>query len=88
MTNDYLVECGFLVPIRRDSRLSDGKPHEATAWDWLYDELFDAFGVVRFSNVLEIADWRDPHGAAVHGRSRARIRLPSRKRELTRFGTC
>ncbi len=70
MTNDYLVECGFLIPIRRDSRLSDGKPHEAIAWDWLYDELFDAFGVVRFTSVPEIADWRDPHGVAVHDQSR------------------
>jgi hypothetical protein len=38
-----LLECSFLIPIRRDRLLSDGKKHSKSAWAWLDDELF-AFG--------------------------------------------
>ena len=35
-----LVECSFLIPVRRDALMSDGKPHEPVAWDRLEDELY------------------------------------------------
>jgi hypothetical protein len=34
-----LVERSFLIPIRRDKNLSDGKPHRRTAWNWCADQL-------------------------------------------------
>ena len=39
-----LLECSFLVPIRRDSNLSDGSEHEPWLWDWFEDEIHDRFG--------------------------------------------
>src|SRR3989304_476987 len=41
MVQDPLLECSFLIPIRRDSNLSDGEEHEPDMWDWLSTELFD-----------------------------------------------
>ncbi len=34
-----LLECSFLIPIRRDKNLSDGKVHRTTTWTWLEQEL-------------------------------------------------
>jgi hypothetical protein len=38
-----LLECSFLIPIRRDINLSDGKCHKKRAWKWLEQRL-EAFG--------------------------------------------
>ncbi len=38
------VECSFLIPVRRDSALSDGRPHPRKAWEWLDNELYVRFG--------------------------------------------
>lgn len=38
-----LVECSFLIPVSRDSGLSDGKPHDADAWEWLMGEFWELF---------------------------------------------
>src|SRR4051794_41547851 len=35
-----LVECFFLVPLRRDRDLSDGKPHAKKVWRWLEEQLY------------------------------------------------
>lgn len=35
-----LLECTFLIPLRRDKNLSDGKRHGETAWQWLEDRLY------------------------------------------------
>ena len=43
MARKTLLECSFLIPLRRDKNLSDGKRHKAAAWKWLREELF-AFG--------------------------------------------
>lgn len=43
---DSLIECSFLIPLRRDSNLSDGAEHQPAAWEWLYAELFERFGGV------------------------------------------
>jgi len=40
---DPILECSFLVPVRRDANLSDGKAHAAKLWAWLRNELFDRF---------------------------------------------
>jgi hypothetical protein len=34
-----LLECSFLIPLRRDRNLSDGRRHSREAWDWLADNL-------------------------------------------------
>ena len=39
-----LVECSFLIPIRRDHDLSDGLLHSPTEWEWLVSELRSQFG--------------------------------------------
>jgi hypothetical protein len=70
MTDRYRLEHYFLIPLRRDSRLSDGEPHAETAWAWLHDQLWEKFGLVRYSNALEIASWRDKDGVCVHDESR------------------
>jgi hypothetical protein len=43
MPKHSLVECSFLIPIRRDMGLSDGKLHSARCWKWLKEESFSAF---------------------------------------------
>lgn len=40
---DAVLECSFLIPVRRDSNLSDGSEHESELWDWLTAELFNRF---------------------------------------------
>jgi len=44
MVQEALVECSFLIPIRRDRNLSDGELHATDAWAWLDDELYVRFG--------------------------------------------
>jgi hypothetical protein len=42
-----LLECSFLIPVRRDRILSDGKLHPTTTWTWLEDELVAFGGMTR-----------------------------------------
>ena len=44
MVQDSLLECSFLIPLRRDPNLSDGGEHERWLWAWLDAELFRRFG--------------------------------------------
>jgi hypothetical protein len=39
-----LLECNFLIPLRRDVHLSDGGEHERWLWAWLDAELYRRFG--------------------------------------------
>jgi hypothetical protein len=39
-----MIECNFLVPIRRDENVSDGGEHERWLWTWLDAELYRRFG--------------------------------------------
>jgi hypothetical protein len=48
-----LVECSFLIPIRRDPDLSDGKPHRRPAWKWLDDRLYDFGGATRAGDLYQ-----------------------------------
>jgi hypothetical protein len=43
VARNALLECVFLIPLRRDRSLSDGKPHSKEAWLWL-DEQLELFG--------------------------------------------
>jgi len=44
MTHPRLLECSFLIPLVRDSHLSDGQPHDPDLWEWLDDEVLWRFG--------------------------------------------
>jgi hypothetical protein len=48
-----LLECSFLIPIRRDRDLSDGKLHRRAAWKWLEMALGDFGGATRAKHPLE-----------------------------------
>jgi hypothetical protein len=39
MVQGPLLECSFLIPLRRDALLSDGLQHDPETWDWLTTEL-------------------------------------------------
>jgi len=43
MVHTPMLECSFLIPVRRDSKLSDGQAHDPAAWEWLDQRLFDLF---------------------------------------------
>jgi hypothetical protein len=34
-----LLECSFLIPLRRDKNLSDGKRHKPATWKWLRQQV-------------------------------------------------
>jgi hypothetical protein len=48
-----LLECSFLLPIRRDRRLSDGAVHGPRVWSWLHDQLFVFKGGTRAPDLYE-----------------------------------
>jgi hypothetical protein len=54
-----LLECAFLIPLRRDKNLSDGELHEPEAWQWLRTCLFQ-FGGGNKSNATEEGFYVDP----------------------------
>jgi hypothetical protein len=43
MVHAAIVECSFLIPVRRDAILSDGELHSLESWNWLEAELFAEF---------------------------------------------
>jgi len=43
MVQGPLLECSFLIPLRRDANLSDGEIHDLDLWDWLTTEIFNRF---------------------------------------------
>jgi hypothetical protein len=70
VASQQLLECSFLIPVRRDRVLSDGKPHSPKAWLWLEQELLAFGGGTRSPNLY--AGWYlDPDtGERVQDRSR------------------
>jgi hypothetical protein len=44
MAKSKLVECQFLIPLRRDDEISDGELTDTRIWRWLHEQLFDQFG--------------------------------------------
>ncbi len=64
-------ECAFLIPIRRDTILSDGELHSTEAWEWVRDELFVRFDGVTQAPGLYSGAYRDPDtGERVNDESR------------------
>jgi len=39
-----MVECHFLIPLRRDAEIADGEPHDLKDWDWLELQIQHLFG--------------------------------------------
>jgi hypothetical protein len=67
------VECSFLIPIRRDRNLADGRSHRTTAWAWLEEELCVFGGATRAPDLYE-GWYLDPDtGERVRDRSRRYI---------------
>jgi hypothetical protein len=65
-----LLECSFLIPVRRDAILSDGKLHAKKIWSWLGRELFVFGGMTRAPGLYE-GGYLDPDtGQPVPDRSR------------------
>lgn len=50
MARKRLLECSFLIPIRRDRNLSDGKRHKKVTWSWLEEALGVFGGATRTPN--------------------------------------
>jgi hypothetical protein len=50
-----LLECSFLIPIRRDRNLSDGTLHPRKAWKWLPSRLFEFAGGTQSLEALTAA---------------------------------
>jgi hypothetical protein len=59
VADESLLECSFLIPIRRDRHLSDGKPHRRKAWRWLQTASLEFDGGTR-SLELQEGWYRDP----------------------------
>ena len=58
MAGQQLVECSFLIPLRRDKGISDGKRHRRAAWDWLNRELFARFSGATRAPGTYLGSWR------------------------------
>jgi hypothetical protein len=70
---ERLYECSFLIPVRRDPILSDGKLHRAKTWMWLQHALLGFGGATRPSTLYE-GWYLDPDtGEQVADRSRKYI---------------
>lgn len=52
MKRNPLLECAFLIPLRRDKILSDGKKHERKTWEWLRKQLFQFGGGARGNETM------------------------------------
>lgn len=70
MASQALLECSFLIPVRRDRNLSDGKPHQPHTWNWLDEALLDFEGATRAPSLYP-GWYLDPDsGERVQDRSR------------------
>lgn len=78
MEEETLLECSFLIPLRRDGVLSDGDLHSTDAWTWLDDQCWDRFQGFTTAPGTYSGSYRDPDtGARVFDQSqRYVIALP------------
>jgi hypothetical protein len=44
LPQESLLECSFLIPLRRDAEMADGAKHRAARWRWLDGLHFAQFG--------------------------------------------
>jgi len=85
-----LLECSFLIPVRRDANQSDGQKHDASAWQWLKSELFALFEGATRDAGLHDGFYKDPDtGQQIADKSyRYRVAIPeSRLDELRQLLT-
>jgi hypothetical protein len=84
MARQRLLECSFLIPIRRDRNLADGKPHKHGAWDWLDGQLVQ-FGGGSLALELYEGGYVDPdtHERITDRSKKYTIALP--RKELSRL---
>ena len=81
MAHKSLLECSFLVPVRRDKEISDGKLHPEKRWKWLNEELFALVGGRTLAPGYYQGLWLNPKtGAPVSDESRRFIVAVPRKR--------
>jgi hypothetical protein len=76
-----LTECSFLIPLRRDVEISDGRPHAAKVWSWFHGELYDQFGGYTVAPGTYQGVWKSSTtGQPVHDASRRFIvAIPKRR---------
>jgi hypothetical protein len=43
MPKGRVLECVFLIPLRRDAEISDGELHSTDEWQWLQTALIEQF---------------------------------------------
>lgn len=55
-----VIECKFLIPVRSDRDVGDGKLHSAEAWAWLTAELHKNFDAMRIAPGLYEGVYPDP----------------------------
>jgi hypothetical protein len=56
-----ILECSFLIPVRRDAGLSDGEKHSRRAWQWLEAALLGAFGGRTIAPGMYHGTYTDPN---------------------------
>jgi hypothetical protein len=86
MGSASLLECSFLIPVRRDLFLSDGEPHTADEWDWLTENLYQRFDAYTLDSGLKEGQWKSPRtGERMGDQSRQyTVALPPERIELLR----
>jgi hypothetical protein len=60
MGDSVLIECSFLIPTRRDWRLSDGAEQSPNSWKWLESNLLSLFEGVTPDRGLLDGFYKDP----------------------------
>jgi hypothetical protein len=85
MSPDTLVECAFLLPIRRDAQISDGKFHDSDVWDWLYKELTSRFSVLVRAPGLYESVWKNPETGKVVREKSNKIYVAAKLDDLSMF---
>jgi hypothetical protein len=60
MVHEPVLECSFLIPIRRDAELADGEAHKQECWDWLETELYARFSGFTVAPGTYTGAYKDP----------------------------
>ena len=60
MGTGHDIQCEFLIPVRRDAKLSDGKRHLSAAWKWLQERLYVEFRGYTIAPGLYKGVYEDP----------------------------
>ena len=60
MARRPVLACNLLIPVNRDSELSDGQPNSPGTWSWLETALYERFGGWTRAPGLYAGFYRDP----------------------------